>query len=141
MSIRTDVAPGTVGVELDPDGIFVEYLDGRRTFYNGVPDTVAGSVRCGPGKDIHVLVTDESETEGVLVYINDRKTHADILESSGVGRVVLESGEEAELFPGVTAMVDGYAVKVTADLSVTRGRVFVFEEDEVGERSFEIVEG
>jgi hypothetical protein len=138
MSARSDIAPSTVGVELDEDGVYVEYTDGRRTFYNGVPERVHGTVRCRPGKDVHVLVTDPSETEGVLVYVNDLKTHDDILESSGVGRVLLDPGEKEELFPGVTVRADGYAIEVEANPEEARGRVFVFEEDELGEYAYEL---
>jgi catechol 2,3-dioxygenase-like lactoylglutathione lyase family enzyme len=141
MSQRSDVAPSTIGVELDPDGVFVEYLDGSEVLYRGVPETRAGTVRCQPGKEVHVLVTDPDETEGIMGYVHDRKTHADILESTGVGRVVLEPGEETELFPGVTARADGHAIEIEGDPDAAGGRVFVFEEDELGERSYEIVEG
>ncbi|RBI64586.1 hypothetical protein DMJ13_08950 [halophilic archaeon] len=139
MSARNDVSPDTLGVELREDGIVVEYTDGREAFYNGVPEKVDGTLRTQPGKLVQVLVTDPTETEGVLMYVNDRNTHDDILESTGVGRVMLEPGEEEELFPGVTVRADGYAVEVEADPEVARGRVFVFEEDERGERSFEFV--
>jgi len=115
MSARNDIAPSTLGVDLEEEGVFVEYTDGRRAFYNGVPEKVHGTVRCRPGKDVHVLVTDPTETEGVLVYVNDRKTHDGILESTGVGRVLLDPGEEEELFPGVTVRADGYATEVEAD--------------------------
>jgi hypothetical protein len=139
MSARSDIAPSTLGVELQEEGVYVEYTDDRRAFYNGVPERKEGAVRCRPGKDVHVLVTDPTETEGVLVYVNDLKTHDDILESTGVGRVLLDDGEEEELFPGVTVRADGYAVEVEADPETARGRVFVFEEDELGERGFELV--
>jgi hypothetical protein len=86
-----------------------------------------------------VLVTDPSGTEGVLTYVNDRKTHDDILRESGVGRVLLEGGEETELFPGVTVAVDGYAVVVSADHDVVDGRVFVFAEDATSEHRYELV--
>jgi len=141
MSQRSDVAPSTLGVDLDPDGVFVEYLDGSEVLYRGVPEPVEGTLRCAGGKEVHVLVTDPGETEGVMVYVNDRKTDAAILESTGVGRVVLEPGEETELFPGVEARADGYVVEVDADPDVAGGRVFVFEEDEFGERSYEVVAG
>jgi hypothetical protein len=137
MSVRSDIAPGTVGIELVDGGVYVEYTDGRRTFYNGVPEKRETTVRCQPSKEVHVLVTDEAE--GVMVYVNDRKTSDEIIESSGVGRVILESGETAALFPGVTVRADGYAVEVEADPEEVEGRVFVFEEDEFGERSFELV--
>lgn len=138
MSHHSDVAPESVGVELTESGVVVEYVDGRETFYHGVPEKVEGTLRCQPGKQVHVLVCDPTETQGVLTYVNDRKTHDDILESSGVGRVLLEPGEETELFPGVSVRMDGYAVEVEADPEEARGRVFVFEEDELGERSFEL---
>ena len=139
MSVRSDVSPDTLPVELAEEGIYVEYADGRRVFYNGVPEKVEGDLRTQPGKLVHVLVTDPTETEGVLMYVNDRKTHDEILQDSGVGRIVLDPGETEELFPGVELRMDGYAVVVDADPEVARGRVFVFEEDELGERSFEVV--
>jgi len=141
MSQRSDVAPSTIGVELDPDGVFVEYLDGSEVLYRGVPEAVEGPIRCQPGKEVHVLVTDPTGTEGVMTYVNDRKTHADILESTGVGRIVLDPGEETELFAGVRARADGHAVEIEADPDAADGRVFVFEEDELGERSYEVVAG
>jgi len=139
MSARNDVAPDTLGVELTEDGIVVEYTDGREAYYRGIPEKESGTLRTSPGKLVQILVTDPTETEGVLTYVNDRNTHDEILESTGVGRVMLEPDEEEELFPGVTVRVDGYAIEVEADPEVARGRVFVFEEDELGERSFELV--
>ena len=138
MSQRSDVPPSTVAVDVSEDAVAVEYLDGRRVRYPGPPTTVEAAVRCQPGKEVHVLVTDESGTEGVLVYVNDRTTSDEILEGSGVGRVFLASGESTELFPDVEASVDGHAVTVSAGGAVS-GRVFVFEEDELGERAFEVV--
>ncbi|MFW6376673.1 MAG: DUF5796 family protein [archaeon] len=137
--MRSDIPPDTVGVELVDGGVTVEYVDGRETFYHGVPEPVEGSVTTPPGKDVHVLVTDPTETEGVILYVNDRKTHDDILRDSGVGRVILESGEETELFPGVTAAAEGHAVVVTADHDVVDGRVFVFAEDPMSEHRYELV--
>ncbi|ACV13187.1 conserved hypothetical protein [Halorhabdus utahensis DSM 12940] len=139
MSIRTDVPPETIGVELTDEGVVVEYADGRETFYHGIPNRAEGAVRTMPGKQVHVLVTDESETAGVLVYVNDRITEAEILESTGVGRVVLEPGEKTTVFPGVRAANDARRIVVEADFDAVDGRVFVFEEDEMGERSFELV--
>jgi hypothetical protein len=138
MSARNDIAPSTLGVELTEEGVYVEYTDGREVFYNGVPERVEGTLRTNPGKDVHVLVTDPTETEGVLVYVNDLKTNDEILESTGVGRVLLDPGEAEELFPGVTVRADGYAVEVEADPETARGRVFVFEEDELGEYAYEL---
>ncbi len=139
MSLRSDVPPDTVGVSLREEGVVVEYLDGRETLYRGVPEVADRTVRTPPGKDVHVLVTAPDETQGVMLYVNDRKTHDDVLESTGVGRVMLASGEREEVFPGVTVEADGYAHVVEADPEITRGRVFVFAEDEFGEESYEIV--
>lgn len=141
MSQRGDVSPRTLSVSVDEESIGVEYLDGRRVTYRGAPTEKEETIRCRPGKHVHLLVTDQSSSEGVMVYVNDRKTSDDILASTGVGRVVLEPGEQAEVVPGVTIRQDGYAVEVDADPATVGGRVFVFEEDETGERSFEAVEG
>jgi hypothetical protein len=139
MTLRSNVAPDTLGVSLTETGVEVEYLDGRTVFYRGVPEKVDDSFRSAPGKDVHVLVTDETEQQGVLVYVNDLKTQEDILQATGVGRVVLEDGGIESLFPGVTARVVGHRVEVEVDFETTDGRVFVFEEDEMGEQSYEIV--
>lgn len=141
MSQRGDVSPRTLSVSVTEEAIDVEYLDGRRVTYRGSPTKEEGTIRCRPGKHVHLLVTDQSSSEGVMVYINDRKTSDEILSSTGVGRLVLEPGEQAEVVPGVRIRQDGYAVEVDADPSTVEGRVFVFEEDETGERSFEAVEG
>ena len=136
MSARNNVSPSTLGVELAEEGVYVEYLDGREVLYHGVPEKVEGSVRAPPGKQVQVLVTDPTETEGVMMYVNDYNTHDDILETTGVGRIYVD--DETELFPGVTASKDGHAVVVEADPEVARGRVFVFAEDELSEHSYEI---
>lgn len=140
MSARGDVAPSTLGVELKEHGVEVEYLDGHTVLYRGVPEKVSGTLKTNPGKETHVLVTDPTETEGVMLYVNDLKTHDDILESTGVGRIMLDDGEEEEVFPGVTVRrTPGYRSEVTADPEAARGRVFVFVEDDWGEESYELV--
>lgn len=139
MSHRSTVSPSTLSVDLREEGVVVEYLDGREAFYRGVPQKVEGTVRTRPGVLVQVLVMDPTDTEGVLTYVNDRNTHDNILEETGVGRVFVEPGEETELFPGVTARADGHAVVVEADPDVAGGRVFVFAEDELDEQSYEIV--
>jgi hypothetical protein len=108
-------------------------------FYHGVPTKVAESHTTAPGKEVHVLVTDPTETEGVLAYINDRTTADDIIAATGVGRVLVDDEDETTVFPGVVVRAANYRVTVEADPETARGRVFVFEEDEMGERSVEIV--
>ncbi|MBB6645327.1 DUF5796 family protein [Halobellus ruber] len=140
MSAHSDVPPSTVGVELLESGVEVEYVDGRTTFYRGVPEPVTDTLTTPPKKETHVLVTDPTETEGVLLYVNDLKTHDDILESTGVGRVILDDGGSEEVFPGVTVRrPGGMRTEVEADPEVARGRVFVFVEDDWGEASYEFV--
>ncbi len=139
MSARNTVAPSTIGVELSEDGIAVEYLDGREVFYHGPPKKAERTIKTPPGKLVQILVTDPDGSEGVLMYVNDRNTHDDILETTGVGRVFVEPGEEEELFPGVTARADGHSIIVDAEPEVARGRVFVFAEDELSEEAYEIV--
>ena len=139
MHSRSDVSPKTLPIELTEDGIAVEYLDGREVFYRGVPTPVEGTVKTAPGKDTHVLVTDKSETQGVLVYVNERNTEDEILEDTGVGRVMLDDGEETTVFPGVAVNERAMRIEVDADIDAVDGRVFVFAEDELGERSFELV--
>jgi len=136
---RSNVSPDTRSIELQDGGILVEYTDGREVFYHGVPEKREGSVRTAPGKHVQVLVTDPTETEGVMTYVNDRKTADEILEDSGVGRVLVPDGDSETLFPGVTVAAEGHAVSVEADPEVARGRVFVFAEDEVSEQSYELV--
>ncbi len=140
MSSRNDVPPGTVGVDLREEGVEVEYLDGRQVLYRGVPEPVTETLVTPPGAEAHVLVTDPMETEGVMIYVNDLRTHDDILQDSGVGRVILEQDEEETLFPGITVrQLQGERVKVEADPDTARGRVFVFVENERGEVSYEFI--
>ncbi len=139
MADRSDIAPETLQLSLETEGVEVEYVDGRSVYYHGVPEKREERVICPPGRDVHVLVTSSDDTEGVMVYVNDRSTHDDILESTGVGRVILERGERTSLFPGVEAENHGYRIEVRSDADATTGRVLVFAEDEMGEASYELV--
>jgi hypothetical protein len=139
MSQRSEISPDTLHIDLDPEGIEVQYIDDRSVFYHGIPDKTVESVVTPPEKQVHVLVTDPTETEGVMIYVNDRKTDDEILRSTGVGRVLLDRGEETSIFPGITVREEGYRIEVEADPETARGRVFVFAEDEMAERSWEIV--
>ncbi len=141
MSMRSNVAPSTLEVDLVDGGIVVHYLDGRETFYHGPPEPVEGSIKTPPGKEVHVLVTDPDGIEGVMTYVNDRNTHDEILETTGVGRVMLEGKDEEDLFPGVRVSTEAYSIRVDADPSIVDGRVFVFAEDEMSEHAYELVEG
>ncbi len=140
MVVHNDVPPRTLGVELRQEGVVVTYADGRTTLYRGVPQKVSGSLQTAPGKQTHVLVTDPTETEGVVLYVNDLKTADEILEDTGVGRILLDEGDREEVFPGVTvSRTDGLRTTVEADPEEAGGRVFVFVEDDWGEASYEFV--
>ncbi|PSP79489.1 hypothetical protein BRC81_04535 [Halobacteriales archaeon QS_1_68_20] len=136
---RKEAAPASLPVRLEEGGVVVEYLDGREVFYHGVPEAVGDSLRAPPGKHVHVLVTDADGNEGVLVYVDDLKTDAEILESTGVGRLFVEGEGTAQVFPGVTVRRDGHAHVVEADDDTVDGRVFVFAEDQFGESSYELL--
>ena len=138
---HTEISPQTLSVDLVDGGIVVAYADGREVFYHGVPEQVDSPHQTGPGKDVHVLVTDESATQGVLVYVNERKTANEILETSGVGRVFLGEEEETTLFPGVIVRGGRLRCEIAVEAERHDGRVFVFEEDLYQEFSYEIVAG
>lgn len=138
MTGHSEVPPDTLPIELTADGIEVHYTDERTVFYRGVPQATEPPLTAAPGKYVHVLVTDASGTEGVLVYVDERTTEDEILESTGVGRVLLDAGEAATVFPGVTVSRGGLRVEVDADLTAVDGRVFVFVEDELAEQSYEL---
>jgi hypothetical protein len=136
---HSDVPPDTVGVDLVDGGVVVEYTDGREVFYRGVPERVQAPHQTAPGKEVHVLVTDETERHGVLVYVNERRSDDNILASSGVGRVMLDDGETSTLFTGVTVNGGRLRCEIHLERTLVDGRVFVFEEDQFEERSYEVV--
>lgn len=138
MVTHSEVAPDTLSVRLVDGGIAVEYIDDREVFYHGVPESTDPPYLTTPGKDIHVLVTDETETSGILVYIDERTTESDILESSGVGRVLLDKGERRTLFAGVEATRNDLRYEIDIHEDAVDGRVFVFEEDQFAEASYEL---
>lgn len=139
MSFET-VSPATLGVELLEEEIVVRYLDGRRTVYQGPVEPTTPPLRTAPGRLVQLLLIEPGETEGVLVYVNDRDTDAEILEESGVGRINLDPGEEVSVFPGVTVAMDGYHAVVDVDMQVIDGRLFVFAEGPLDARSYELLE-
>ena len=138
MVTHSEVPPDTLSVRLVDGGIVVEYQDGREVFYHGVPEPTPTPHVTAPGKDVHVLVTDASETSCILMYVDERTTEASILEKTGVGRVLLDRGEERTLFPGVDVKRTDLRCEIDIDEGVVDGRVFVFEEDEFSEYSYEL---
>jgi hypothetical protein len=131
------VPPDTVGVELREGGVTVEYCDGRETMYSGVPKPT-DHVRAAPGTEVHLLVTDDPPTRGVLLYVDDRRTPDDVLRESGVGRVLLDDGEQREPVPGITVGRDHHAHEIDGDPDRIEGRAFVFVENAREERRYEL---
>jgi len=140
MQEYSDVSPETLSVRIIDGDITVTYSDGREVFYRGPATPTESPHQTAPGKDTHVLVTDGSETQGVLLYVNEDRTDDAILKGSGVGRALLGQGEESTLFPGVTVRGGGIRDEILVDHDLLDGRVFVFEEDQFEEFAFEIVD-
>lgn len=138
MSTRETVPPGTLRVDRSDEGIVVRYLDGRRTVYRLEPEVTDPPLRTKPERLVQVLQVDESFSEGVLVYINDRDTAAEILEESGVGRVNLTPGESASVLPGVAVEMEGHSAVLDVDPAAVAGRLFVFAEGQLGSAAYEV---
>lgn len=138
MSYRDPVAPETLAVDIKDDAITVEYLDGRAVTYDEHPTPTTPPVRAQQRRFIQVLVADAETNEGILIYVNDLDTEAEILEDTGVGRAIVRSGETTELFPGVTATVDGQTIRIDVDPDSIDERVFVFEESALTQRAYEL---
>lgn len=136
---RSEIPPDTLSIEVLDEGVTVSYLDGREVFYHGSPEPTATPHRTAPGKHVHVLVTDASDTQGILVYVDERRTDDEILADSGVGRVLLGEDESTTLFQGVTVSRGSIRYEIDVAFDALDGRVFVFEEDQFQERSLELV--
>jgi hypothetical protein len=139
MDAYEEVPPDTLPVELVEEGVIVEYTDGREVFYRGPPERVDSPHETAPGKDVHVLVTDGSDQSGVLVYVDEKRTDAEILRDTGVGRVLLDADEETTLFPGVVVTGGNLRATISVDHDEVDGRVFVFEEDQFAEFAYELL--
>ncbi len=138
MAARSNVSPVPLQLEARDPGIAVRYLDGRLVEYATPIADADHEVGANITYAIHVLVTDESETEGVMVYLNDYDTSDDVLESTGVGRILLEEGESASVYPGVTASRSGDRIDVGADAAAVAGSVLVFVENQLEERAYRL---
>ncbi len=138
MAGREPISPSTLRLEETDRGIAVYYLDGRRTVYNQTPDPSEPPLRTKPGRLVQILLAEADLSEGVLVYVNDPDTEAEILEESGVGRVNLDPGEHVSVLPGITVEMDGYGAVVDVDPGAVDGRVFVFAEGRLGSAAYEL---
>lgn len=140
MSTRETVTPATLPVERRDEGIAVRYLDGRETVYRLDPEPTEVPLSTRPGLLVQVLQVTPDFDSGVLVYVNDRDSAADILEDTGVGRINLQPGEAASLLPGIDAEMDGHHTVIDVAFDAIDGRVFVFEEGMLGSAAYELVE-
>lgn len=138
MRHRSNVSPVPLAVERDDDDIVLEYLDGRTVRYRGPLEPREGSVSAPITLELQVLVLDEDASEGIMVYVNDYDTVDDILEETGVGRVLLGDGDTEALYPGVIATRSGQTIEVEVDDALTDAWVFVFVENQFGERAYRL---
>ena len=138
MSDRSNVSPVPLPVAHDDRGIVIEYLDGRRVTYRAPVTSTDGSVRGTVTREIHVLIVDQSSDDGIMVYINDYDTDDAVLETSGVGRVILADGEEEAIFPGVRVSRVREHVDVRVDEQLSDVDVVVFVEDDRGEQAYRL---
>lgn len=132
------VDPGTLSIAIDESGVEVTYDDGRTVRYRGVPEARGASITVSAHRRVHVLATDGDAETGALVYLTDRRTHRAVLEESGVGRYLPDETGQTVL-PGVTARREGSHIEIAADPAAVSGRVFVFEEDDRHEQSYELL--
>lgn len=140
MSTRETVSPATLQVSRRDEGIAVRYLDGRETVYRQEPEAVSPPLETRPGLLVQVLQVTPDFGSGLLVYVNDPDSAAEILEDTGVGRINLQPGEAASLLPGIEVTMEGHNAVIDADLDAIDGRVFVFEEGTLGSAAYELVE-
>lgn len=138
MQARTNVSPVQLPVDVGSEDVTLEYLDQRLVSYRAPVVERDGPVNALHTYEIHVLLTDEAGEAGYMTYLNDLDTVDDILESTGVGRVILEDGETVTLHPGVTASRDGETIAIETASEVVEGRVYVFVEHQLEERAYRL---
>lgn len=139
MRHRSNVSPAPLPVERGEDGVTVEYHDGRRVRYAGPIEVAEERVSATTSFEIHVLVADPAFTEGIVVYINDYDTRDDILDATGVGRVLLADGAVEAIYPGVRAGRSGETIEVSVDPDLSDAWVYVFVENQLNERAYCLV--
>ena len=133
MQHRSNVSPVPLSVNRSDEAVAVTYLDGRRVTYHGPFTEREEEVRANQSFEVHVLVIDPTIAEGVMTYINDFDTSDAILESTGVGRVLLGDGEEEAIYPGIVASrsAEWLSVKIVSDPGEVW--VYTFIENDRGE--------
>ena len=137
MGLRKEVHSAKLNAEITSKGIELTYLDGRTVIYSREPEKVEKHIKCQPGKDIHLIIIENNT--GKIMYIDELKTDHTILESTGVGKYLIPLKETIEVYAGVLARKEGHSIEIIADFDRVNGRIFVFQEDEFGERAHEII--
>lgn len=133
MRHRSNVSPVPLPINRTDDAIDVTYLDGREVTYHGPFESRESTVQANQSFAVHVLVIDRDSDEGVMVYINDYDTSDAILESTGVGRVIIADGAHEVIFPGITASRSGEWIDVSITADPGDVDIFVFIENDRGE--------
>lgn len=138
MASRSNVSPATLPVRATDAGIEVEYLDGRTVTYTAPPEPVEGTITVPERSHVHVLVVDEAAEQGQMVYVNDLDTADEILERSGVGRVLVDEGENVTVAQGVDLSRAREQVRIAVEYHPPDRVVFVFVENQLDERAYRI---
>lgn len=138
MSPLGNVSPASLPVHAGDEGIEITYLDDRRVTYRATPESTQSPVRVQERSQVHVLIVGPDGDAGRLVSINDRKTSNNILERTGVGRVLLDDGGEATLAPGVDVHRSGEELIVHVSPVVGERRILVFVDTQRHEHAYEV---
>ena len=138
MTFRTNVSPTLLPIRRRNSAIEISYLDGRVVTYNGPFSTDDASVESTRSVEIHVLIVNEEFSEGMIVYVNDYDTVDAILESTGVGRILLDDEDRELLYPGVEASRQGERIVISAESAPSDTWVYVFVESQLAEEAHQL---
>ena len=133
MQHRSNVSPVPLPVECSDDAITVTYLDGRRVRYSGPFSPRESTVAANQSFAVQALVLDNESGEGVMIYVNDYDTSDAILESTGVGRILIPDGEREVIFPGITASRSREMIEISVTGDPGSVEIYVFIENDRGE--------
>lgn len=135
---RSNVSPVPLPIDRTDEGIAIEYLDGRSVQYGTPVDAPDPPVESTTSFEIHVLVVDADRDEGIMVYINDYDTVDEILEATGVGRILLGDGDSEAVYPGVRVSREGERIAIAVEEGLADAWVYVFVENPVDERAYRL---
>lgn len=133
MEHRSNVSPVPLTVERSTEAVSLQYLDDRVVTYRGPFEESQSELRANRSFEVHILVIDPDTGEGIMTYINDYDTSDEILESTGVGRVLIDDGQREVIYPGITATLEGETIHVSLDSSIDDVWVYAFVENDRGE--------